>query len=176
MSVRVNFDDGVEAALNAHISKELQVGFNYSAMASYFGRPDVNLPGMTRWSQDSIKMELSHAQKLTDYLLQRGGRPYLGDVSKPAKTEFGSALEAVEFSVEMEKQTYAAIEQLVKLAESVHDNQTAEFLTDNLLKETLDDLVDCGNVAAGFRRCGQGAGEQQYDKQLLEKRTGCLIM
>ena len=175
MSVRFNFDNSVEAALSSQVTREIQAGFNYSAIASYFGRPDVNLPGLTKWAQDSIKSELTHAQNLTDYLLQRGGRTSIGDVSKPGKTEFASGLEAAEFAVDIQKQAYGAIEEALKLAREKNDHQTADFLN-GMLKHTMEDVVDAANIAAGFRRCGAGAGEQHFDKQILEKQKGCVIM
>ena len=53
--------------------------------------------------QESSEEEREHGLKLMDYQVMRGGRVVFQDIAKPLTMEWGSALEAVEATLELEK-------------------------------------------------------------------------
>ncbi len=53
--------------------------------------------------QENSEEEREHGMKLMDYQVMRGGRVVFQDISKPAIMEWGSALQAVEATLELEK-------------------------------------------------------------------------
>ncbi len=69
----------------------------------FFEREDVALPGFSKFFKKSSDEEREHAQLFMGYQNKRGGKIVLQDVAKPNKNEWGSALEAVEAALELEK-------------------------------------------------------------------------
>lgn len=71
--VRQNYDELVNEELTKQIRRELTASYVYQAYASFFGRADVALPGFQKFFSESSKEEREHAQKMIDYVNQRGG-------------------------------------------------------------------------------------------------------
>ena len=69
----------------------------------FFEREDVALPGFSKFFKKSSDEEREHAQLFMGYQNKRGGKIVLQDVAKPNRNEWGSALEAVEAALELEK-------------------------------------------------------------------------
>ena len=80
---RQNFADLSEQAINAQIDAELKASHTYLAMAAYFARDSVALPGFRAFFQASSDEERAHAQKLIAYQGKRGGRVQIGSVAAP---------------------------------------------------------------------------------------------
>lgn len=55
----------------------------YHAMASYFDRDDVSLPGFAKYFRDQADDERGHAQKLIDFQNTRGGKVRLLPLAAP---------------------------------------------------------------------------------------------
>lgn len=71
--VRQNYKEVVNTELNKQVTRELTASYVYQAYASFFGRADVSLPGFQKFFSEASKEEREHAQKLIDYVNQRGG-------------------------------------------------------------------------------------------------------
>ena len=65
--------------------------------------------------------ELQHAQTLMSYQNDRGGRIVLSDITKPAKSEWGTGLEAMQTALELEKTANQALTDLQKIADTHGD-------------------------------------------------------
>ncbi len=70
---------------------------------AYFDRDDVALPGFAKIFRDDTIEEREHAMEFVKYQNMRGGRVVLQDIIKPIKDEWGSALEAVQAALDLEK-------------------------------------------------------------------------
>ena len=77
--------------------------FKLKFQGFFFEREDVALPGFSKFFKKSSDEEREHAQLFMGYQNKRGGKIVLQDVAKPNKNEWGSALEAVEAALELEK-------------------------------------------------------------------------
>ncbi len=69
----------------------------------FFERDDMALMGFSKFFKKSSDEEREHAQLFMSYQNKRGGKIVLQDVAKPTKSDWGSALEAVEAALELEK-------------------------------------------------------------------------
>merc|ERR1712013_158299 len=75
----------------------------YLSMSAYFARDDVALHGFSKRFRAASKEEREHAETLIDYQTMRGGRVVFREIAKPTSDEWGTALEAIEASLEPEK-------------------------------------------------------------------------
>ncbi len=69
----------------------------------FFDRDEVALMGFSKFFKKSSGEEREHAMMFMEYQNKRGGSIVLQDVAKPNKNEWGSAIEAVEAALELEK-------------------------------------------------------------------------
>merc|ERR1712093_450734 len=133
---RQNFSKESEDATNAHIVKELFASMSYLAMQAYFDRADVGLPGFAKWAHDNSAEEKEHAEKLIKYMNQRGGRYVPEAIPKQTKTEFSSALEALEYARTLE---VAVNDSLLELhGKAGNDPAFTDFLEGEYLGEQVE--------------------------------------
>lgn len=83
----------MQDAINDQIQKEYHSSYLYLAMAAYCEAS--NLPGSARWMRVQSQEELSHALKLYDHVVDRGGRVALQAIPQPP-AEYKSALDVFE--------------------------------------------------------------------------------
>ncbi|MGC9516378.1 MAG: ferritin [Methanomicrobiales archaeon] len=115
----------IENALNSQLNAELYSGYLYLAMNAYF--ESIDMSGFANWMKIQAQEELSHAMKIHDYIVQRGGRVILEEIEKP-KTEWGSPLSVFEQVYEHEQKVTGLINDLVNLAIEEKDHATNNFL------------------------------------------------
>ncbi|KUK81062.1 MAG: Ferroxidase [Petrotoga mobilis] len=121
----MKLEDKMLNALNEQINKEIFSAYLYYSMAAYFD--SINLEGFAKWMKAQAKEELTHAQKLYDYIYDKDGVVELGSIEKPNK-EWGSPLEAFKDAYEHEISVTQSIDKLVDLAEELNDHATQNFL------------------------------------------------
>ncbi len=81
------------------------------------------LPGMAKFFKKSSMEELGHAQKLMEYQNKRGGKVVLSDIKKPAKDEWGTALDGMKMAQELERQVNKSLLDLHAISDSHNDYQ-----------------------------------------------------
>ena len=91
----------------------------------YFERDDVALPGFAKYFKKAADEEKEHAEKLMKFQVQRGGRIELKNITKPAKDEWGSGLDAMQAALELEKTVNQSLLDLHKTADSHNDYQVS---------------------------------------------------
>ncbi|NWH82950.1 FRI1 protein, partial [Piaya cayana] len=87
----------------------------------YFERDDVALPRLARFFLDQSHEEQEHAERLLRFQNQRGGRVLLHDIKKPERDTWGTALEAVEAALQLEKSVNQALLELHRLGSEKGD-------------------------------------------------------
>jgi len=102
--IRQNYHEACEADINKQINMELYASYVYLSMAHYFERDDVALPGLAKFFSDSSNEERDHAQILMKYQNKRGGRIVLQPIAAPTLQEWGTALDALQAALDLEKQ------------------------------------------------------------------------
>ena len=110
--------------------------------------------------------ERDHAMKLIDYQNMRGGRVVFQDITKPTKSEWGSALEAVEDALKLEMTVNQSLLDMHKAADSSTDPQMTDFLEGEYLKEQVEAAKELGDLITKMKRAGDGLGLHTIDKEL----------
>lgn len=82
--------------------------------AYYFDRDDIALPGMHWYFKKASDEEREHAMKFMRYQNKRGGRIVLTDITAPEKKEWGTAEEAMNCALNLEKKVNEVRKQLCK--------------------------------------------------------------
>ncbi|MDK2906467.1 ferritin [Petrotoga miotherma DSM 10691] len=121
----MKLEDKMLNALNDQINKEIFSAYLYYSMAAYFD--SMNLEGFANWMKVQAKEELTHAQKLYDYIYDKGGVVELDSIDKPKK-EWENPLEAFKDAYEHELSVTQSIDKLVDLAKELNDHATQNFL------------------------------------------------
>jgi len=121
----MKLEDKMLNALNEQINKEIFSAYLYYSMAAYFD--SLNLEGFANWMKVQAKEELTHAQKLYDYIYDKGGVVELDSIDKPKK-EWEIPLEAFKDAYEHELSVTQSIDKLVDLAKELNDHATQNFL------------------------------------------------
>lgn len=115
----------MEKALNDHIAEEIYSSYLYLAMAASCYEKGLN--GFAHWMKIQAKEEWSHAMKIFDFIVQRGGRVELKEIKKPP-ADFGSAHKMMQQVLTHEQKVSAALNQLYEEAGRRKDNASQVML------------------------------------------------
>merc|ERR1711982_263701 len=165
--VKQNFHSDSEALINKQINMELYASYVYLSMSAYFARDDVALHGFSKRFRAASKEEREHAETLIDYQTMRGGRVVFREIAKPTSDEWGTALEAIEASLELEKTVNESLLNMHKTADTHHDAQLTDFIEGTFLKEQVEAIKEIGDLVTKMKRAGEGLGLFILDKELL---------
>merc|ERR1711993_160922 len=165
--IKQNFHSDSEALINKQINMELYASYVYLSLSAYFARDDVALHGFAKRFRDASHEEREHAEKLIDYQNMRGGRVVFREVSKPPSDEWGTALEAIEATLELEKTVNESLLTMHKSAGDKNDAQFTDFLEGEFLKEQVEAIKEIGDLITRMKRAGDGLGLHLVDKELL---------
>lgn len=138
----------MQDAVNEQINKELYSSYLYLSMAAYF--EDNNLPGFAHWMRAQEAEEREHAMKLYDFLLERGGKVVLKAIDAP-KTEWKSALEAVEEVAAHEAKVTASIYSLYETALKEKD-YPAQVTLQWFVTEQVEEEKNAAEIVANLKR------------------------
>ncbi|KAI1730779.1 ferritin-like domain-containing protein [Ditylenchus destructor] len=163
--IRQNFSADAEAAINKQINIELYASYVYLSMAYYFDRHDVALSNISKWFKKQSEEEREHSTIFMKYQNTRGGRVVLQDIQKPEKDEWGSALEAFQAALALEKFNNQSLLDLHDVANNNNDAQMCDFLEDKFLREQVESIEEIGNIITNLKRVGKGLGEFMFDKE-----------
>merc|ERR1711890_170407 len=97
-AIKQNFHLESEAWINKQINMELYASYVYLSMSAYFA-----LHGFANRFRAASAEEKDHAEKLIDYQIMRGGRVSFQAIAKPNVEDWGTAIEAVQASLGLEK-------------------------------------------------------------------------
>merc|ERR1712112_512858 len=162
--VRQNFATDSEALINKQINMELYASYVYLSMSAYFARHDIALHGFSKRFREASAEEKEHAEKLIDYQNMRGGRVTFKEVAKPTTDDWGTALEAVLASLELEKTVTEALNAMHKVADENHDGQLTDFIEGEYLKEQVEAIKEIADLVTKMKRAGDGLGLHVIDK------------
>jgi len=99
--------------INEQINNELYSSYSYLAMSAYCSHEQFN--GCAQWLRMQSQEENSHAMRIYDFLVARGGRVQLEEIKKP-QSEFESLVHVFEQVLAQEQKVTAQIDSLYELA------------------------------------------------------------
>jgi ferritin len=153
----------MQEAINIQINKEIYSAYLYLSMAAYCD--SINLKGFASWMTVQVQEELSHAQKLFNYLPERGGKVILQPIDGP-ETEWESPLALFKHVYEHEQFVTSLINGLVKLAREEEDYATESFLK-WFIDEQVEEEASASEVVEKIKLAGdRGGGIFMLDKEL----------
>merc|ERR1711942_587810 len=164
--IRQNFHIDTEKLINEQIHLELNASYVYLSMSAYFGRPDIALLGFSKRFRENSYEEMKHAEKLIDYQNMRGGKVLFKSIDKPSSDDWGTALEAVTFTLDLEKRVNESLLALHKVAVEHNDAQLTDFLERIYLEEQVESICEIGCLITKIKRVGDGTDLYVIDRQL----------
>ncbi|GLV37091.1 Ferritin 3 heavy chain homologue [Carabus blaptoides fortunei] len=164
--VRQNFHKDCEDAINKQINLELYASYVYLSMAYYFDRDDIALPGMHWYFKKASDEEREHAMKFLKYQNKRGGRIILKDITAPEKKEWGTAEEAMNTALALERDVNECLLELHGVASSHGDANLCDFLETEFLQEQVDAIKEIADHVTNLKRVGEGLGVYVFDKEI----------
>ncbi|XP_022088324.1 soma ferritin-like isoform X1 [Acanthaster planci] len=164
-AIRQNFSRECESGINRQINLQLYSSYVYLAMASYFNRSEVALPGFHSYCKGLSDSKRDVAMELMAYQNKRGGRVCLQDIKSPAQ-EFSNGQKALEAALQLEKDVNKSWLELDEVAGNAKDEQFAAFIDDYLQAQT-DQIKELGDHLANSIRAGPNLGEYIFDKESL---------
>jgi ferritin len=159
-------DSRMEEALNRQINAEIYSGYLYLSMAAQFA--DLGMAGGQNWMTVQYQEELSHAQKIFDYVIERGGRATLAPIEGP-QTEWQGGLKMFEEAYAHEQKVTGLINDLATLALELKDHATHNFLQ-WFIAEQVEEEATASDMVQKFTMAGEHpAGLYQLDKELAAR-------
>jgi ferritin len=158
----------VQDALNGQINEELYSSYLYLSMVAYF--ESINLPGFASWMRVQTSEEKSHAMKMYDFIIERGGRVTLEAIIKPA-AEWKSPLAAFEAAYKHEQKITGLINDLFELAAKEKDHATGIFLQ-WFVTEQVEEEKNASEIVSKLQLLKDSAGSMyMLDKELGKRAT-----
>ncbi|KAF9995580.1 hypothetical protein BGZ80_006941 [Entomortierella chlamydospora] len=161
-----NFASASEDSINNQISQELQASQVYLSLSAWAGSGQA-LPGLEKFFKKSAEEEREHAQKLIDYQNRRGGKVVLQTLSAP-EIDWSSARNAIEATLQLEKDVNKSLLNLHKVSEENSDAQLSDFIASVYLPEQVEGIKKIADLVAQLNRVGNdGLGLYLWDQELL---------
>jgi ferritin len=138
----------MEDAFNTQLNMELQAANNYLAMAAWLEAS--GFPGTAGWMKAQSDEERAHADRIYQFILDRGGRIAIGEFDAP-KADFESMLAVFETGLAQEREVSAAINGLYALASEERDYASVPLL-DWFVNEQIEEEATFSQVIDDLRR------------------------
>ena len=152
--------------LNYQMNREIYSGYLYLGMAAYAA--SAGLKGFANWFNAQFKEELAHAERIFNYINQRGAKVTLKDIEKPPQ-KFSSGIDLFRRTLEHEKKVTRMINDLVDLAKSENDIKTVDFLQ-WFVKEQAEEEATPAGILQKLNQLGNDKGGLlEVDTQLATR-------
>lgn len=156
-------------ALNNQVNEELYSAYIYAAMVAYF--EEVNLKGFAHWMRLQTKEELSHAEKIVEYLFERGARVKLAAINEPP-VEWNNPLEVFEAAYAHECHISDCINKLSSLAIKLEDHATRVFLQ-WFVEEQVEEEANADDMVQQLKLVEESRGGLfMLDRQASQRTEG----
>jgi ferritin len=155
-------------ALNEQINAEQYSALLYLSMSAWF--EDKGLPGFANWMYVQYQEELTHANKLFKFVVERNGRAEIKAIEQ-MPSEFNSILDVAEKTLQHEQHVTSLIGKLVDIATEEHDHATQSFLqwfVDEQVEEeaNVSEILDSLRLIEGEAK---GNGLFMFDRELRQR-------
>lgn len=138
-------------AFNRQIGNEFGAANQYLAIASYFSHE--NLEELASFFFRQADEEREHGMKFVKFILDVGGAVAIPEIAKP-RTDFESAKDAVQASLDWEQEVTLQIYELVELCQSERNHIAKRFL-DWFVDEQLEEVTLMDNLLGVVQRAGE---------------------
>jgi len=140
----------MQDALNGQINEELYSEYIYLSMGTYYHAQ--GLDGMAQWIRAQAAEERSHAMKIFDHIVERGGRVELKAIAEPPR-DWDTPLDAWKAAYDHEKYITGKINALVKIAGEEKD-ESALALLQWFVKEQVEEEENASKNVENAEKAG----------------------
>ncbi|MBW8065371.1 MAG: ferritin [Nitrospira sp.] len=141
----------LQDALNEHIKNEFYSAYVYLSMSAHLAA--LHLPGLARWMRLQSQEEMSHAMKLFDFVLERGGRVVLKAIEQPPG-QLQSALDVFQQALKYEQKVTDMIHRLYELAVKENDYAT-QVMLQWFITEQVEEEGAAGEIVEQLKMIGK---------------------
>lgn len=153
-------------ALNEQINAEQYSALLYLSMSAWFHGK--GLPGFANWMYIQYQEELTHANKLFNYVAERGETPVLKAIDQ-MPTEWDSLIHIFEETLKHEQLVTSLIDDLVEIAVEVKDHATQSFLQ-WFVDEQVEEEANVTEILDNLKLInGQGNGIFMLDREMRSR-------
>ena len=154
-------------ALNEQINAEQYSALLYLSMSAWLETK--GLAGFANWMYVQYQEELTHANKIFKYVVERGGKVELKGIEQ-MPVDFESVVSIAEMTLEHEQHVTSLINNLVDIAIEERDHATRSFLT-WFVDEQVEEEANASEILDNLKlTSGHGNGLFMIDRE-LQKRT-----
>jgi len=159
----------IQDAINEQIVHEFFSSYLYLSMSAYF--QGMNLPGFAHWMMIQSSEEYSHALKLYNHIIERGGKVELESIAKP-KGDYKSPLDVMKKVLEHEQKITGLIHTLYELASKEKD-YPGQIMLQWFVTEQVEEEKSANEVIHLLKQIGDApAGLIMLDRQLGARKSG----
>jgi len=156
----------VERAINKQINAEMWSGYLYLSMSSYF--ESIGLSGFANWMWIQAREEMSHAMRLYQHVIERGGRVIFDAIDK-VPNEWKSPQHVFEETYKHEQKVTGLIEKLVDLSEKEKDRAAYNMLQ-WFIDEQVEEEDSADEILQKLKLIGKnGNGLFMIDRELAQR-------
>ena len=156
----------INDAINKQVAAEFYSAFLYLSMSAYCETN--NFKGMANWLKVQYQEELTHALKLYQFVLDRGGEVELQQLDKP-EVNFTSPYDVFNKAYKHEQKVTGMINDLYELANQEKDYASQELLH-WFIKEQVEEEANSSEIANNLEKVGDdGNGLLLIDQQLASR-------
>jgi ferritin len=157
------FTKKMEEALNKQINAEFYSAYLYLSMSAYFRHQNLN--GFAHWMRIQTMEESTHALKLYDFVLERGGKVHLTKVDG-IDAKWNNIIDVFEQVLAHEIMITKNINNLVDIGMKEKDNATLNMLQ-WFIKEQVEDEANAEEILQQLKLIkGEGQGVLLIDREL----------
>lgn len=154
----------INLALNKQVGNELSASIQYIEIASFFASEGLNVLAARFFKQSEEERE--HALRIVKYIIDAGGEVEIPSIPAP-KSNFSSAVEAVQLALDWENEVTTQINKLMALAIKEND-----FITQNMLNWFLNEQLEEVSSMEGLLKLVQKSGANLvYVENLLKENA-----
>lgn len=156
----------LEKEINKQINAELFSAYLYLSMAAYLDFK--NLPGFAHWMIMQFKEEQFHAQKLYDYINERGGRVIFSKIESP-QSDWKDVIDVFKDVFSHEQKVTGLINNLVNIAIEEKDHATVNMLQ-WFVSEQVEEEASASDILEKLKYVeGKGPGLFMMDRELMQR-------
>ena len=154
----------MQNAFSEQVKNEFASAYLYLSMALYFEK--LSLPGFAKWMRVQFTEEQTHAMKMLDYVVDRGGTLSLSTIEKPA-ADFKSTTDVFERTLAHEQKVTSLIHNLFALATKENDYASMEMLQ-WFIKEQVEEEKNASLILDQLKM----VGDKGSSLVMLDHRIG----
>ncbi len=159
-------DAKMQDAFNEQVKAEFYSSHLYLSMSAYL--ETIDLPGFANWMRIQYQEEMSHAERMFDYVIERDGRAVIKAWDDP-QVEWKSTLEVFEEAYAHEQMVTGLINGLVDLSLELRDHASQIFLQ-WYVNEQVEEEASAKAIIQQLKMVGDSkAGLFQMDRELGQR-------